>query len=288
VTARFEAIDAEIRARLDRWRARIGASTCGEGCATCCQQPVAVSSGEALILLDALAVHPRGAALFEASRRQAIVLERLAAEVASGPDDALDRVQALGPCPLLDLERAREDGSVTILDGRCAVYGSRPTACRTLHAWHAPRYCRHPRYRIGTPAELFEIRDRAMLDGLRVEAELGRIPFWGHLPLMLRLLHEHRADYVAGARLDRPLDDRVSNRPTTACVEQLVAARLLVFPVAGTGDEILAELDADRRLHVARHADDVLRPHGQPRADLAESREALSPIPEDPADPAPR
>ena len=221
-------IDVEIGQLLTAWAPRIGEPTCGPGCSRCCERmTVIVSSAEALALLDA-------APAFGDRIEQLMV--RLT------PGATLDDLLDLGPCVYLE-------------NGKCAVYATRPDACRACHVWHDAAYCGHPSFDMCVPAELNQLRLLSLRERMTREFELGRRPFRGYLLPAVWLLGQRREAYLAGEDLSLELDPGWLRHD------------LLEFPTPAQLREEADEID--------RVFDREYNPMGFPRAVRAKDRSLL-------------
>lgn len=248
-----ERYDAAIRALIDGWEPRLGRPTCAAGCAACCRRTsVHATSAEVAQLLEGLdGLTPRAAELRDAWRRRAGLLRR---ELASpGGGDPINAVIDQGPCVFLNGEH-------------CSVYPGRPDTCRSFHVWHDASFCGHPGYDMCTPAELSELRTRRFFERMRRECRAGRVPFFGHLVVMLDILDRLADEYSRGLDL-RDLVDPV-----------WAEAGLVSFMQATTPDGIEAELAAAERGLAEIYASEPW-PQGYPRAAEAASRGDLAAFP---------
>lgn len=97
----------------------------------CCEQPVIISRGEALLLADTLRAHGRATVRrvrLRIRRWRRAGMDRLAH---NPTDRAAARAYSARqhPCPLLE-------------DGRCLAYNTRPAVCRTYVCLGEPAACR--------------------------------------------------------------------------------------------------------------------------------------------------
>ena len=188
---------------------------------------VIVSSAEALALLDAAPAF---------GDRIDSLMARLT------PAATLDDLLDLGPCVYLE-------------NGKCAVYASRPDACRACYVWHDPGYCGHPDFDMCVPAELNQLRLLSLRERMTREFELGRRPFRGYLLPAVWLLGKHREAYLAGEDLSLDLDPGWLRHD------------LLEFPTQARLREEADELD--------QAFDREYNPLGFPRAERARDRSLL-------------
>lgn len=248
-----ERYDAAIRTLMDGWEPRLGRPSCAAGCAACCRRTsVHATSAEVAQLLETLdGLTARAAELREAWRRRAGLIRRELASPAGG--DPINAVIDQGPCVFLN-------GAL------CSVYAGRPDTCRAFHVWHDANFCGHPGYDMCTPAELLELRSRRFFERMRTECRAGRVPFFGHLAVMLDILDRLADEYSRG--LD--LRDRVD--------PVWMETRLVSFMQARTSEGIEAELAAAERSLGEIYASEPW-PQGYPRATEAASRDALAAFP---------
>ncbi len=183
--------DKIIQDQLKEWEPKIGRPTCGAGCSNCCHRTsVIISPPEALRVLEYVSGLSAEKATFFRKRWEARMtrLEHLVQADAKNGLEGLQSLLSLGSCAFLD-------GHL------CGVYPSRPDACRSFHVWHDADKCGQPNIEMCPPAELAQIRINQFYATLLEEAEAGRIPFWGHLLLMVSLMDQHKDTYLAGEDL---------------------------------------------------------------------------------------
>ena len=187
--------DAAIRERLRVWRTRIGDPSCGAGCSGCCERTtLVVSSAEACRLLDWLAAKSpkRLSDLRKAWHER---LGRLRRNL------HLDMSEAESINTLL-----REGGCLLLQNSQCSVYEARPDTCRSVYVWHESAFCGREEYDTCTPAELQQLRIDRMFEVLLDESQAGRVPFVGHLSVVLALMDKYREQYDRGEDLMRLID----------------------------------------------------------------------------------
>ena len=101
--------------------------------------------------------------------------------------------------------------------------------------WHDASFCGNTAYDMCVPAELLELRTQRFFERKRTECEEGRVPFFGHLLIMLDVLARLGDDYLRGLDL-RELVDPIWPE-----------AGLVSFMQGATEDEIEIELAAAER-----------------------------------------
>jgi hypothetical protein len=120
-------------------------------------------------------------------------MEQLEGQLSKGVEDEMDALRVL-----------LSYGSCAFLDGHlCGVYPARPDACRSFHVWHSADKCGQPNIEMCPPAELAQLRIEQFYHTLLAEAEAGRLPFWGHLLVLVGLMDQHREAYLEGADLSQ-------------------------------------------------------------------------------------
>lgn len=182
--------DEKIEQLLIRWLPKIGQPSCGAGCSACCQtSTVIVSTVEAGRVLDHFeAQSSQSGSEFRKRWQQNVarIRKHLAADMSE--QDAIDVLVNQGSC--------------VFLSGKlCGIYEARPDPCRSFYVWHSPEYCGRLDFDMCSPAELKEVRINQLYDAMRREIRAGRIPFWGHLLVMVSIMDQHRAAYENGEAL---------------------------------------------------------------------------------------
>lgn len=165
----FDRIDRAIERSLEAGGRTL---TCSVGCAHCCHLPVQVTSIEAIAAVEAY-VHTHGLAAFH-ERVWPRVLYAL--EHTVGITDEGARFDAQIPCPFLE-------------DRACAIYDTRPTACRTHNSLSDPALCAPPSVpqkeieRAGFPN--LDIA-AAQLQALAIERLGMEVVIIGYFPAMMK------------------------------------------------------------------------------------------------------
>lgn len=184
--------DQLIQNQLDLWEPKIGRPTCGAGCSNCCHHTsVVISPSEALRVLDYVDSLPTEKST-RFRERWETRMEQLEHELTHVEDEkeALNTLLNFGSCTFLE-------------NHLCGVYPGRPDACRSFYVWHSADKCGQPSIEMCPPAELAHLRIEQLYATLLEEAEAGRIPFWGHLMVMVGLMDQHRDAYLEGADLSQ-------------------------------------------------------------------------------------
>jgi Fe-S-cluster containining protein len=217
-----------------------------------------MSTAEALRLLDFLSEHrtEQHTAQIRSSWEQRIIRLRQTAGSGVSEDVAIESLLGLGACVFLD-------GDI------CGVYPARPDTCRSVYVWHTADQCTRPEFDMCTPAELKELRVRRLYESMQAELKGGRLPFWGHLLVMVWLLDRFRNEYEEGRDLSELVDPIWSE------------TGLIRFVEPGRGPErVKSLLDAEQAEFVRIFAEEPW-PLGQPRAADVSDRSQLSAFPID-------
>lgn len=188
-------LDQHIQNQLDVWESKVGRPTCSAGCSNCCRHTtVIISPPEALRILEYVSDLPAEKGAFFRNRWKER-MERLERQLNTGVENEQEAVSTL-----------LNFGSCAFLDGHlCGVYSARPDACRSFYVWHSADKCGQPNIEMCPPAELAQLRIEQFYATLLEEAEAGRLPFWGHLLVMVGLMDQHRDAYLDGADLSQVL-----------------------------------------------------------------------------------
>ena len=248
--------DAALAGLLVDWRGKLGPPTCHAGCSRCCRTTsVMVSAPELLRLQDGLAEFPAAQVAAWRAAWQAR-FQSLREQLFPGisEPEALSALLSGGAC-------------VFLLDDRCGIYPCRPDTCRSVYVWHEAEKCGRPDFDMCTPAELLALRTRQMYALLDAEIERDRIPFWGHLLVMLGVMAAHRQEYEDGIDLSRVID------PVWA------ACGLLRFFEPGETPALIASTIEQERMEYEELFRIQAWPLGQPRASEAGSRDELQAFP---------
>lgn len=244
--------DQLIQNQLDQWEPKIGRPTCGAGCSNCCHHTsVVITPLEALRVLDYIESLPSEKATIFRNRWETR-MEQLALQLTEveNEKEALSTLLNFGSCAFLE-------------NHLCGVYTARPDACRSFYVWHSADKCGQTSIEMCPPAELAQFRIEQFYATLLAEAEAARVPFWGHLMVMVALMDQHRDAYLEGADLSQQVNPIWSQTGLVNFIE-----------LESTDEDIISFLQSEKAKYAKLFAEEPW-PMGLPRVANVQHRSEL-------------